>query len=186
MRTVSVDLESISAYSQSRNLVREFPKKPEEPWPEWEERVWKDKAHYSEEGNVFIPQFAFKQAIDNASKYLGKISGKGNATWTKHFVGGVVVSDSIVLPLKRDDLAHVWISASSTGKRGAGSRVDRCFPVVPKWSGSLKCIILAEEITKEAFTKAMELAGSLIGIGRFRPENGGVNGRFLVKSIKWS
>lgn len=184
-RTVTVELESIAPYSQSRKCDREFPRKKDEPWEDYETRVWPEKAHYAEDGHVFIPQFAFKQAIDAASKYLGKISGKGNATWTKHFIGGVVISDSITLPIKRDQLTSVWISANADGKRGSGKRVDRCFPVIPKWQGKLRCIVLAEEITKDAFAKAWELAATLIGIGRFRPENGGNNGRFAVKSIRW-
>lgn len=189
MRTVTVELESIAPYSQSKKQDMGHPelaRQKEEPWDAYEERVWRDKAHFTDDGKVFIPQFAFKQAIDAASKYLGKIAGKGNATWTKHFVGGVVVSDSIVLNMKREDLVPVWINANADGKRGSGKRVARCFPVVPKWSGSIKCVVLADEITKEAFQQALELAGSLVGVGRFRPENGGNNGRFVVKSIKWS
>lgn len=184
MRTVTVELESIAPYSQSKYL--EEKKKKDETWDDFEKRVWPDKAHYTEDGNVFIPQFAFKQALDGAAKYLGKIGGKGNATWTKHFVGGIVVSDSIVLPIKRQDLTNVWIMANANGKRGPGTRVPRCFPVVGKWSGKLQCIVLAEEITKEIFAQAWELAATMIGIGRFRPENGGNNGRFVVKAIKWN
>lgn len=183
MRNVTVHLESIAAYSQSRKVGE---KEQKESWDDFERRVWKDKAHYTEDGHVFIPQFAFKQAIDNAAKYLGKIKGKGNEAWTKRFVGGVVISNSIELPITRDNLSHVWISANSGGKRGVGKRVDRCFPMILKWSGSLQCIVLDDEIQEEVFSRAMELAGSVVGIGRFRPENGGNNGRFIVKSIKWS
>ena len=184
MRTVTVELESISAYSQSKML--QLKRNKDETWDDFERRTWRDKAHYTEAGNVFIPQFAFKQAMDSASKYLGKISGKGNSTWTKHFVGGIVIKESIILPLKRDDLTEVWINANANGKRGPGTRVPRCFPIIPKWSGNLSCVVLAEEITQEAFGQAMELAGMLIGVGRFRPENGGDNGRFRVKEIKWN
>ncbi len=184
MRTVSITLESIAAYSQSGFL--EEKKLAKESYDDFEKRIWKDKAHYTDDGHVFIPQFAFKQAIDSAAKYLGKIPGKGQATWSKHFVNGIVISDSIVLPDTRDGLQCVWINANPGGKRGSGARVRKCFPVIPKWTGTLKCVVLAEEIQEEVFAKAFELAGSLIGIGRFRPENGGNNGRFIVKSIKWS
>jgi hypothetical protein len=184
MRTVSVQLESIAAYSQSRMLQEK--KKKDESWDDFERRIWREKAHVDSEGRVFIPSFAFKQAIDSASKYLGKIEGKGNATWTKHFVGGIVVSESVTLPDKKDKLDSVWIMANSNGKRGPGTRVPRCFPIIPKWSGTIQCIILAEEITQEVFAQAMQLAGMMIGIGRFRPENGGSNGRFKVTGIKWA
>lgn len=184
MRHVTIKLASLSAYSQSKMLMEK--RKKDETWDDFERRTWADKAHYTEDGKVYIPQFAFKQAIDSASKYLGKIGGKGNATWTKHFVGGVVISDSIVLNMTRDDLQHVWINANANGKRGPGTRVPRCFPVIPKWEGELKCIVLAQEITKEAFQQAWEFASTLIGIGRFRPENGGNNGRFTVKQIVWT
>jgi hypothetical protein len=161
-------------------------KKPKESWEDFEQRTWQDKAHYDESGHVFIPAFAFKQAIDSAAKYLGKIPGKGASTWSKHFTGGVVISEGVVLNLKRDDLKPVWINANANGKRGSGTRVRRCFPVVPKWTGSITCLVPAEEITEAIFAKAMELSGMMVGIGRFRPENGGINGRFTVKSIKWT
>lgn len=185
MRHVTVELESIAPYSQSRKLD-EFPKGKSESWNDYEKRVWKDKANYDENGVVYIPPMALKQAIDSASKYLGKIQGKGNATWTKHFVGGVLVFEGIALGVKREDLTPVTIQANSDGVRGSGSRVPRTFPVVSKWSGQFKAVIASPEITKDVFAQALEIAGTMVGVGRFRAEKGGLNGRFIVKSIKWS
>lgn len=184
MRTATVKLESIAPYSQSRML--EEKKKDKETYDDFEERIWREKAHIDDDGHAFIPAFAFKQAIDLAAKYLGKIPGKGNQTWSKHFTGGVVVTEAITLATKKEQLTPVWINAHSNGKRGAGTRVRRCFPVIPKWAGELNVTVVAEEITEAAFQKAMELAGAMVGIGRFRPENGGNNGRFIVKGIKWN
>jgi hypothetical protein len=78
-----------------------------------------------------------------------------------------------------------WLFVPATGKRGDGKRVDKCFPVVPKWSGDVHFYILDETITERVFCQHLEEAGKFIGIGRFRPRNNGFYGRFSVEAIKW-
>jgi hypothetical protein len=41
-------------------------------------------------------------------------------------------------------------------------------------------------VPTEIFERCLKEAGNLIGVGRFRPQNGGYFGRFTVKSIKWT
>jgi hypothetical protein len=69
--------------------------------------------------------------------------------------------------------------------RGSGKRVKRTFPVVPKWEGAVVFAILDETITRTVFEEHIKAVGMLVGVGRFRPENGGMNGRFEVVSIDW-
>lgn len=71
------------------------------------------------------------------------------------------------------------------GKRGSGTRVPRTFPVIRQWHGKALFYVLDETITREVFQRYLEEAGKFIGVGRFRPRNGGFYGRFEVKSLDW-
>ena len=73
-----------------------------------------------------------------------------------------------------------------SGIRGSGKRVEKCFPVIPSWTGEVTFYVLDETVTQEVFKNILEQAGAFIGIGRFRPRNNGFYGRFKVESIVWS
>lgn len=183
MKIATVRLRSISPYSQSRQLF-DVPKKDGESWDDFERRTWREKCHVNPAGNVVIPPMCFKWALDAASKYRGeKIPGKGAKTWSKKFAAGLLCADPVVLPTRKDDVRGEWISANSDGRRGSGTRVPRCFPMIDSWDGTLTVAILDPEITEPVFRRHMETAGQFIGIGRFRPENGGYLGRFEVVSL---
>jgi hypothetical protein len=80
----------------------------------------------------------------------------------------------------------VTISANADGVRGSGKRVLRRFPLIASWEASFDVFILDPIITEDVFREMVEIAGMFIGIGRFRPEKGGTNGRFRIKSLAWS
>ena len=186
MRTVTARLESISPYSQSRHYASDAPKKDKELHRDYEARTWMHRCHTTEDGSIFIPPMAFKNCVAEAAKFLSvQVPGKGKATWTKHFEAGILVTDGITLPLKRDEVQGEWLFVPSDGKRGGGSRVEKCFPLIPKWSGDVKFYIVDEAITREAFEYHLKEAGNLIGIGRFRPRNNGFYGRFQVTCFDW-
>jgi hypothetical protein len=42
-----------------------------------------------------------------------------------------------------------------------------------------------DTITEEVFKSHLQQAGQLIGIGRWRPRNNGMYGRFVVNSMTW-
>lgn len=185
MKTVTATLKSISPYSQSRHydtpkLERELPK-------DYEARTWRDRLHVDNDGRVFIPPMAFKNAIAEAAKFMSiQIPGKGKSTYTKHFEAGVLVTDPLPLPITKEDVQGEWLFVPSDGKRGSGSRVDKCFPVIPEWSGDVTFYVLDDIITREPFERHLEAAGKFIGIGRFRPRNNGFYGRFSVEAISWN
>jgi len=58
-------------------------------------------------------------------------------------------------------------------------------PVIPNWNGDVEYYVLDETITPDVFEKHLQEAGNFIGIGRFRPENGGFYGRYKVNKISW-
>lgn len=177
-------LKSVSPYSQSRHydtekLERELPK-------DYEARTWRDRLHVDTESRVFIPPMAFKNCIAEAAKFLGEqIPGKGKSTYTKHFEAGVLVTDPLPLPLKKEEVQGEWLFLPSDGIRGSGKRVDKCYPVIPSWKGQVTFHVFDPIITADVFTKHLMQAGMFIGIGRFRPRNNGFYGRFSVESVTW-
>lgn len=190
MPTAIATLRSVSPYSQSRYLLES--KEKNESHDDFEKRIWREKAHTiktgPDKGKVCIPPMAFKQALDSAAKYAGiQVPGKGKATFTKHFLSGVLVADPLVLPIDKDDLDHYAGPMSSTGEKGksGGKVVIRIFPQVNEWEGDVTFHIIDDVITPDVFRQVCEIAGRNIGIGRFRPQNGGFNGRWEVMNVKW-
>ena len=184
MRICEVTLESVSPYSQSKHYMT--PKKDKESSKDYEERTWRDRTHAGDDGMLFIPPMAFKNCIAEAAKYLGiQIPGKGKATYTKHFEAGVLVTDSMPLPIKKEDVEGEWYFVPADGKRGSGKRVLKCFPVIRKWNGMVRFYILDDTVTREVFEKHLEEAGKFIGVGRFRPRNNGFYGRFRPVKYDW-
>lgn len=188
MPTAIATLKSVSPYSQSRYLLDK--KASNEDYDAFEQRIWRQRAHVMgkgpDEGKVFIPPMSFKQSLDSAAKYAS-IKKKGSATYTKHFVSGVICMDPLVLPLTRDELDYFAGPMSSTGEKGksGGSVVTRIYPVIPEWSGDVTFHIIDDELNPKIFRQVLEIAGRNIGIGRFRPQNGGFNGRWTVEDVKW-
>jgi hypothetical protein len=55
------------------------------------------KCHAADVGHLLIPGRAFAMALDSTAQLLGhKIPGRRNATYTKHFLAGVLVADAIL------------------------------------------------------------------------------------------
>ncbi len=184
MKRALCHLVSMSPYSQSK-FIQE-PKLKTETHADFEKRTWIQRAHWNEDGQLFIPPMSFKNCLSEAAKYRSiQIPGKGKSTYTKHFEAGVLVVDPLVLPTTRDSILHEWLHVPSDGRRGGTKRVEKCFPLVPRWEGHVEFLILDETITQEVFAEHLNDAGSFIGIGRFRPRQNGFYGRFTVKSIDW-
>lgn len=188
MKTATAFLSSVSPYSQSRHVNKdEFPKLDKESANDYEKRSWRERLHVNDEGNVFIPPMAFKNCLAEAAKYLAiQIPGKGKATYTKHVEAGVLVVDPLVLPIKKDEAEGEWLFLPSDGIRGSGKRVDKCYPVIRKWTGAVQFLIFDDTVTREVFEHILSEAGKFIGIGRFRPRNNGFYGRFNVDKVVWS
>lgn len=185
MKTVVAHLKSASAYSQSRAHVTE--KLEKEQMDDYEKRTWREKVHVGEDGRIQIPGMSFKMSLDKAASFLGeKIPGKRNATYTKHFLAGVLVLDNCPIDVRKDEVEPEWLYVNADGVRGSGKRVWRCFPLIREWETEVTFYIADETITKDVFEHHLSEAGKFIGIGRFRPERGGFKGRFSVVETVWS
>jgi len=184
----TVRITGITPLSQSRQ--HDEPKLEGERPDDYDKRTWRSKLNVSERDGkqtVVIPAHGLHQAIASAAKYSKRqIPGQGKATWTAKFTAGITLLEDPALNIDPATVDAVTISANADGIRGSGKRVPRKFPVMPKWSATFDVIVLDPIISAEIFEEMLTMAGMFIGIGRFRPEKGGTNGRFRVESIKWT
>jgi hypothetical protein len=182
-------LKSNSPYSPSRIYTHDdgMEMKPKEGHDAYEKRTWREKGHYDKEGRLVIPAIKFKKSLEEAAMYLGeRIPGKGTSTYAKHFLAGVMVFKDLPLGIKKADVKCWKGMQNSDGKRGGGKRVLRFYPTVDSWQGVAEFHIVDSTITREVFERTLRCAGSLVGIGRWRPRNGGLNGRFSVEKVSWA
>lgn len=187
MIEVVAHLKSAGPYSQSRYHQTEYLENENDD--AYERRTWRNRMHSTNDGHVLIPPMPFKLSLDAGAKWANiSIPGKRNFKYTKYFVSGVLVLEPLILDIKKDDVPGEWLFVPSDGKKGTasrGSRVSKCFGKINEWEGDVTYQILDSTITEEVFTICLETAGKFIGIGRFRPENGGFYGRYKVESVKW-
>ncbi len=192
MQTAIATLKSVSPYSQSRHYEKSL--NADENNDDHYRRTWRNHIHVDENGMAFIPPMAFKNCLAEAAKFLSiKIPGGagGKATYTKNFEAGVLVVKPLALGIHRDHVEHENLFLPSDGKRGSGSRINKYYPLFRTWSGDVEFMVLDETIlhsfagNKEitVFEHVLRTAGSLIGIGRFRPRQNGFYGRFEVESV---
>ncbi len=193
MRLLTVTVKGTTPYSQSRafdpaTLPPDKQKQAKETHDDYDKRMWREKTTTDETGQIVVPAASFKQAIDSAAKMLSiQIPGKGKATYTKEFVRGVAVFDHLPLGIKKDKVPFVRIHANADGIRGSGKRVFRTFPVVPApWGGKLAIHVISESVPDDIVERVVKASGLFVGVGRFRPENGGTNGRYEVVDMQWS
>lgn len=183
MKTYEAKLKSVSPYTSSR--YHGIPRKERETSDDHEQRTWRHKLTMDNDGNAIINPIAFKFALSAATKYSGdQIPGKGKRTYTKLFESGLLVTKPVPLSVHRDDVYGIDVFVNVDGKRGSGKRVMRRFPIVREWSGVLEIIVLDDGITPEVLRKHLVIAGQFIGVGQYRCEVGGTNGRFMVESLK--
>lgn len=188
MKTCIATLKSVSPYSSSRpHVTAKLDSDGKESPDDYEKRTWREKLHVNDAGVVFIPGMSFKMALDKAAAFLGlKIPGRRNATYTKHFLAGVLVLEDCPIGITKDAPEPEWLFMNSDGVRGSGKRVWRCYPLIREWQTDVAFYIADETITKDVFEQVLSEAGKFIGVGRFRPEKGGFKGRFQVMETVWS
>ena len=190
MKTAFVTIEGMTPYGQNKHYDKRSvpPSRENMTEADYEEESWRNRAHKDQDGIVFIPGIALKNAIDNAARYMGKkIAGQKMKTYTKKFEAGLIVVDNGHLGVKLDDIEGQWQFVPSNGKPGGGSRVNKCFPVIPAgWETTFELCVLDDIITEEVLLEHIECAGKFIGLGWWRPERRGNYGRFTVKKLDFA
>jgi len=174
MLTAICELKGLTPVTFNKKMISE--KNPNETHDDLEKRAWRERCDCNSKGELVLRSDRFKKSITTAAQWLNmQIPGEGKATYTKHFRGGLVVMNHINLGVKRDEVEPIIIYTAPRKKDG---KRWIHFPQVESWSGELTVNILDEKITEEIFRKVLHYAGMAVGIGSWRPENGGENGRF--------
>lgn len=185
MKKAVIKLRSTTAATFGK--FHQEPKKEKEIPQDYEERTWKEKAHYTDDDYVKIPGVMIANCIRESAKFMSlQIPGKGKATYTKHFDAGIIPGNDIITKIKKEQVKGVAVHVPSDGRPGGSTRVMKYFPKIENWEGEVTIYIGDDIITKEVFEKVIRNAGSLIGIGTWRPRNRGMNGRFELVDLKWS
>jgi hypothetical protein len=164
----------------------EVEKLPKESADHYEQRTWRNKLHVTKEGQCVVPAMAWKNGLRAIGAFLGEqIPGKGKATYAKHFTSGILVTDDSPLGLAAEDVQSMKHFVPADGKTGGSKRVWKYFPCIPQWETKVKVHILDDTITRPVFEHHFVELGRYMGIGTFRPQRGGVNGRFEVIKFIW-
>ena len=181
MKTCFATIEGVSPYSQGNAIQSK--KNTGEGHDAFEERTWRERLHVNEKGNVFIPPMAIKLCLADTARFLSEtVPGQGKSTWTKHFEAGIMVVQPADIGVKADSVEGERLFVPSDGKKGGGTRVWKTFPLIKQWKAEVE-IILLDPMLIDKPAKVEEYlnhAGKFIGLGRFRPRNGGFYGRFQV------
>jgi hypothetical protein len=184
-----VTIRGTAPYSQSHK--HDEPKLEGEQPDAYDLRTWRSKMNteiVNGKLTMVIPAFALQLSLISAAQYSKKkIEGQRNATWTAKFQRGISIMGAAPLNIDPADVECITLSVNADGKRGSGTRVTRRFPQIPAgWKADFDVMIIDPVITEAIFAEMMELAGLFIGLGQYRPESGGSNGRFVVEAIKWN
>jgi hypothetical protein len=188
--TVLIEVEGITPLSFGKH--HDAPELNNEKDKDYEKRTFREKLHANESGELYVPDMMFKKSLDAACKHSGKkISGRGKSTYTSKFERGCIPSGHFFLtalsgsPLLKSSIPGQELFVPSDGVAGSGKRVTKWFPFIEKWAATGEFTILDNVIDEETFKEMLKIAGTFIGLGRWRPQNGGLYGRFVVKSVSW-
>lgn len=190
MKICRAYLESIPGSPYSQSAQQDEPKLDRESHDDYDARTWRSKCTVNEKGQVCVPAMGLKQCVDLAAQKLGeKVAGRRGATYKSFFTSGVIANADMAIAngrlLTPADATMIKINANADGVRGSGKRVKRRFPVFEKWHGVAEFSIVDDIITAEVFEHHLKSGGMIVGIGRYRPGNGGSNGRFRVVKCEW-
>jgi hypothetical protein len=176
-----VELFSTTPYAQSRNHnLRHLDGESEE---EYEERTWQHRMHvrnYTDETGqrykaVVIPASNLLYSLKNAARLLDPPVN----------VTGIKVVSDLDLGISPDQCRKESVNAHLDGSRGSADRIIRHFPTFDEWDGVVNLVIVDENITESLLRELFEVAGQLVGVGQFRPQNRGTNGCWQVRSVEW-
>lgn len=138
-------------------------KEARDPQSEVEAAVYRD-----EFGHPAMPSTAFKSAIAEACTQFGRTITKKLVLQSVHVDGQYVRIFGDYEP--REDMVRV----------GMGVADIRFRPQFNQWRAVVPITFNEVAISKEQIIKLLEAAGFGVGIGDWRPENGGQFGRFRV------
>lgn len=136
------------------------------------------KVYVDSDGNIYQPSTHIERALIEAGKKV-RVKGSGKATYSKLF-GSMVTIPQMDIPHLQPEWTVFKALVVIPSTKG---RVMRYRPMFKEWK--LQFIIeFEDEIPADVVKQALEIAGSYVGIGDWRPEKKGKFGRFMVTSFQ--
>lgn len=188
--TATPTIQGITPYSACR--YHQEPMYENESYEAYDQRTYLSHLHVNSDGQVVIPSFAIHDCLVEAARYSGKkIKGARGKTWTQKLESGIAIFDDVLLLNEQGeavtpadaDFCDVYCHAN--GQRGSAKRVFRRYPIIYQWGATFDIHVLDPIITRDELHEFFGIAGLLIGLGRFRPQNRGKNGRFSLTDLTW-
>jgi hypothetical protein len=137
------------------------------------DRDFKEALYLMDDGHYGFPAVAFKAAAVTVVSQIDGIS-KVFARQTFHVMGGDLVRIHGDEPVMREDMVRV----------GMGTADLRYRPEFRRWWVVLDVEYNASAISKEQLVNIFNTSGFGVGIGEWRPERDGRNGRYHVATEK--
>ena len=145
----------------------------------WKERMWVDE----KTDEVIFNPLGLKNCLATAArKKQMKIPGGGMAKFGGAFKSGIHVFEPLRFGVKSNKIRKEVLDLPVHNTNG--SRQPTLFPVLDKWTAKTTIEDVDENITEDILRIHLKHAGNVVGMGALRVENGGIWGRFTVKSLK--
>ncbi|PWT72764.1 MAG: hypothetical protein C5B60_09090, partial [Chloroflexi bacterium] len=96
-----------------------------------------------------------------------------------------LVLEGIELNVHKDALESETLFVPSNGVRGGPKRVERTFPIIRNWEGTVTFFIGDPIFGADPFLQHLRVMTKFIGFGRWRPRNGGLYGRSEILEVEW-
>lgn len=137
------------------------------------ERDFQESLYKMEDGRYGFPTIAFKAAAVTVCSQIDGIS-KVFARQTFHVLGGDLVQIQGDDPIMREDMVRVGMGTADLRYRGE----------FKSWWVGLDIEYNASAISKEQLVNIFNTSGFGVGVGEWRPEKDGRNGRYHVATEK--
>ena len=160
-----------------------------ETYPEYEERIWRDKAHTNKEGVVIFPAVWLRKALIasqglNANPIKPPNARRASATLKQNFVSGIMIMDNYPIigakgkPITVEDLVPYKCMVSPQKGKVLCIRPQILLP----WSVNVLLEISDSVISEKNVLECLKWAGRYNGVGDWRPQKGGMFGGFEIES----
>lgn len=169
-----------SRYHNTNKLDGEIPE-------DYENRTWRERCHFNGDDKIIIPGYLIQKTLEAAAKLTGeRIGGKKQGKGVSHFLATIRIEGDIQTGETRDTIkGHpAFVSANGTP---TGGKVLRIYPKIDEWKGRLTLVYPdLGVLNKHIISKYLEIAGTCIGIGHWRPSSPsrGSYGLFIAKRCK--
>lgn len=196
-RNFSVDIRGISPILFNKDLrlvegYKPFNKRDKtDDYEKFEERYWKEKAHYNSKGFVILPDTIITQSlIYSQTRGRNPIApageGKGKPKDMRFiFTSGLLIDSPYISSGKKEKLTKEDLKPLKTVVTIPGGGSVLCTrPVIENWFCTICVDVIDDFISKENLSECLEWIGCYCGWGGWSVRNGGKYGRFTIHNFK--